>query len=283
MPEKVSALEQIPFLPIEFFKSHQILTGHQTPELLFESSGTTGSVPSRHFVVDPDLYLGLSKRIFETHFGKLDEFVFLALLPSYLERKHSSLVFMMNEFIRASGSPYSGFYLDNFDELKSVIHSEKLRHKKVMLWGVTFALLDFAKSCGPLPDHVCVMETGGMKGRREEMIREEVHDELMKAFKKDAILSEYGMTELLSQCYALKDGLFKSPPWFRVQIREGNDPLNTGLINESGGINIIDLANIHSCSFIATQDLGRMKEDGTFEVLGRFDHSDVRGCSLMAL
>jgi len=300
-PSKVDSLEKIPFLPISFFKSQQVRTGTFPAELLFESSGTTGTVPSRHFVKDTGIYVKSFIQAFEKNYGAINEYCIIGLLPSYLERKTSSLVFMVNELIKRSGHPQSGFFLDEFEKLKTVLEELESKKQKTILLGVTFALLDFAERYPMTLQNTIVMETGGMKGRREEMTRIEVHEILKKTFSKNEIHSEYGMTELLSQAYSKRNGLFYSPPWMKVLVRDDEDPLlvksavssqqsTAGSLEHSsqltaltGALNIIDLANVYSCSFIATDDVGKLNADGSFEVLGRMDGSDLRGCSLMVV
>ena len=288
----VTTLTQIPFLPIRFFKSHQVKTTSFDPTLIFESSGTTGSVNSRHYIKDPGLYEAGFTKGFEMFYGPVADWCIIGLLPSYLERKNSSLVYMVNQMIRLSGNPASGFYLDEFDALLAVLKTLRESNQKTLLIGVTFGLLDFAEGYkGRLPtglfDHTVIMETGGMKGRRKEKIRPEVHSILEDAFQVPTIHSEYGMTELLSQAYSKGEGIFNCPPWMKVMIRDEEDPL---MGNEAmtgfrgtirGALNIIDLVNVYSCSFIATDDLGVLHHDGSFEVMGRMDNSDLRGCSLM--
>ena len=295
----VNALEKIPFLPISFFKTHEIKTGIFPSEIIFESSATTGSVRSRHHVRDIRIYQKSFKEAFEKIYGFIKECCIIGLLPSYLERNTSSLVFMVNELIKLSGHPQSGFYLDEFDKLKEVLTGLELKKQKTILLGVTFGLLDFAEKFQFPLNFTTIIETGGMKGRREEITRPEVHEILKKAFSKKEIHSEYGMTELLSQAYSQGNGLFQSTPWMKMLVRDNEDPLlvqsgirssesgvrspefNSRLTTVSGAINIIDLANIYSCSFIATDDVGKIYPDGSFEVLGRMDGSDLRGCSLM--
>jgi len=276
---EVTNVYEIPFLPISFFKSHAIASGDWTPELIFTSSGTTGQEVSRHSVPSLSFYLQHSQRIFETLFGPLEQFHVVGLLPSYLERTGSSLVAMVNHFINMSKSPFSGFYLNDLEGL--VTQLERLKDgRKVLLLGVSFALLDLAEQYEVDLSHCMVMETGGMKGRRQEITRQELHEILCKNLNIEKVYSEYGMTELLSQAYSQGDGLFQSPPSMRVILREINDPFGHK-IGSSGIINVIDLANAHSCAFIETQDLGKLHQDGHFEVLGRMDNSDVRGCNLM--
>jgi len=281
-PSGIREVEKIPFLPIEFFKSHRVIGEGLESALVFESSGTTGSTPSRHHVADASLYRESFTRGFQLFYGEPSQYCVLALLPSYLERKGSSLVHMMDQLIKQSGHPDSGFYLDNLAELSSILKKRKLDRQSTLLVGVSFALLDLAESYPmDLGSHIILMETGGMKGRRAELVRSELHGALKKAFAVKNIHSEYGMTELLSQAYSPGDGLFKTPPWMSLLIRDPNDPLSLLTAGHTGGINIIDLSNLYSCSFIATGDLGKVYDDGSFEVLGRYDHSDIRGCNLL--
>lgn len=276
----VISLEHIPFLPISFFKTKEVVSGSFAPEKIFESSGTTATATSNHFVSDINLYKKNFIRAFEKNYGPVSDYCIIGLLPSYLERNTSSLVFMVNELIRLSNHAQSGFYLDEFEKLKDVLTDLEAKNQKTILIGVTFALLDFAEKFPTPLRSTIIMETGGMKGRRREMTRNEVHDILKNAFSKNEIHAEYGMTELLSQAYSTGNGLFHCPPWMKVLIRNEEDPFavkQTG----SGVLNIIDLANIYSCSFIASDDAGKVNEDGSFEVLGRMDGSDLRGCSLM--
>jgi len=280
-PGNVLKIEEIPFLPIEFFKTHQIITEGNKAEITFCSSGTGNNTKSLHFVKDKQVYEDSFHTAFRNFYGKPDDYCILALLPSYLEREGSSLVYMSNKLIELSRNPQSNFYLYEFEKLSETIKKLEASHQKTLLIGVSFALLDFAQQY-PMPlKYTTIMETGGMKGRKEEITREKLHEMLCIAFQQKNIHSEYGMTELLSQAYSKEKGVFKSPPWMKILIRETNDPLSVGIINKTGGINIIDLANYNSCSFIATQDLGRKLPTGEFEVLGRFDHSDVRGCNLL--
>jgi len=279
--KEVKELWQIPFLPISFFKSHKVLCKHAKPKLVFESSGTTGMQTSKHYVADPDFYKVVSKKIFEDVYGKLQDYTILALLPSYLERENSSLIFMVQHFINHAQST-SGFYLHDVESLVKKIEAALLEKKKLLLVGVTFALLDLAEKYEIDLSSVIVMETGGMKGRRREMIREEVHALLKSAFDLKKVHSEYGMTELLSQFYSKGDGLFSGPIWAKILSREVNDPFSKGTNRETGIINVIDLANIDSCCFIETRDLGKINVNNRcFEVKGRLDHSDVRGCNLL--
>jgi phenylacetate-coenzyme A ligase PaaK-like adenylate-forming protein len=272
----------IPFLPIEFFRNHKILTGDHPVEITFESSGTTGVTTGKHFVTDLSLYEESFLKSFRLFYGDPDEFLIAALLPSYTERKGSSLVYMADNLIRRSRNLLSGFYKDKIEELLPAIKRAKEENRKILLLGVSFALLDLAEKSSPDLSGVIVMETGGMKGRRKEITRPELHTILKEKLNILAIHSEYGMTELMSQAYSKGDGIFYCPPWMKIIIRDPQDPLS--LYSEpgvTGGINIIDLANINSCSFIATGDLGKLREDGGFEVLGRFDNSDIRGCNLL--
>lgn len=279
--QEIKTLETIPFLPIEFFKTQKVISNNQPTEVTFTSSGTTGTATSIHFVTDVFWYQKSFRKGFELFYGDIKNHAFLALLPSYLERSGSSLIFMTEDLISATNNPDSGFYLYNDEELYRKLI--QLQHKKqpTVLIGVTFALLDFIEKYRLDFPELIIMETGGMKGRRKEMIREELHETLCKGFGVPAIHSEYGMTELLSQAYSLGGGLFNCVPWMKVLIRDVNDPFAILPRGKTGGINVIDLANINSCSFIATQDLGKIHENGMFEVLGRFDFSDVRGCNLL--
>ncbi len=281
-PSTVKELEQIPFLPIEFFKSHTVIVEGKSAEVVFESSSTTGTTPSLHHVADASLYLKSFTTGFRQFYGDPGKYCILALLPSYLERSGSSLVHMMNHLTTTSGHSDSGFYLNNLEELSDILQKRNKDSHPTLLVGVSFALLDLAEQQPmSLGDHIIVMETGGMKGRRKEMIRSELHGQLKTAFGLKTIQSEYGMTELLSQAYSEGEGLFRCPPWMKILIRDPNDPLSTLPGGQSGGINVIDLANLYSCSFVATGDLGKVFEDGSFEVLGRYDHSDIRGCNLL--
>jgi phenylacetate-coenzyme A ligase PaaK-like adenylate-forming protein len=276
-PEKVNKLTQIPFLPIEFFKYHSVKTNDWETEIVFESSGTTQILTSKHYVPDLDFYHEHAREIFEDKFGRLEGMSIFALLPSYLERKASSLVSMVDSFISATKSNRSGFYLDNTLELLDNLTESK---EETFLFGVTFALLDLAENYDVDLSHVTVIETGGMKGRREEITKQELYETLKSRLGIKKIYSEYGMTELLSQAYG-KDGRFPQPSSMKIFIRDINDPFDYVNDGKTGGINIIDLANAHSCSFIETKDLGRINQDETFEVLGRFDNSDLRGCNLL--
>ncbi len=280
---KVTRVEDIPFLPISFFKSHQVTCGAFDPEIIFTSSGTTGSEVSKHLVRDLAVYEQSYLSAFEAFYGPISDYCILALLPSYLEREGSSLIYMADDLIRRSTHPDSGFYLDDLGKLRKTLLKLEDTNTKTLLIGVSFALLDMAEAYRLQLNNTIVMETGGMKGRKKEIIREELHQLLKAGFGVPQIHSEYGMTELLSQAYSFGNGLFKSPKWMKVYTRETEDPLSLQATGKTGGINIIDLANVHSCAFIATQDLGKVYKDGSFEILGRFDHSDVRGCNLMVL
>lgn len=280
-PRSITSILDIPFLPISFFKNHRIRTGEWLSQIVFTSSGTTGITTSTHEVADVEFYLNHAERTFEFFFGKLTDYHFLALLPSYLERKNSSLVAMMDHFIRKSQSPFSGFYLKNTDKLIADLQTLQRDSRKTILWGVTFALLDLAEGNNLDLSHCLVFETGGMKGRRKEITRSELHSILCKEFNIPAVYSEYGMTELLSQAYTRGENTFQCPPWLKILGREVTDPMRKGLFGEVSGVNVIDLANWHSVAFIETEDLGKVYEDGSFEILGRFDNSDLRGCNLL--
>lgn len=279
--QSINHFSQIPFLPIEFFKQHKIVSSTEEPLQVFFSSGTTGRETSRHFIIDPEIYKKSFTLAFQKFFGQPQDYHILALLPGYLEREGSSLIYMVNELISLSQSPHSGFYLDELESLQKKIKDLKDDPKKVLLIGVSFALMDMAENFPVTHPRLMVIETGGMKGRRREMVREELHETLMKAFSVDNVYSEYGMTELLSQAYSAREGIFSTPPWMKVLIRDMNDPLSQVAAERSGGISVIDLANLFSCSFIATQDLGRILAQNRFAILGRFDNTDVRGCNLL--
>lgn len=280
-PDKVRQLTDIPFLPIEFFKSEAVYCGNERPATVFTSSGTTGSQTSRHYVKDLVVYQQSFRQGFADFYGNIEEYTVLALLPSYLERTGSSLITMVADLIERSGSADSGFYLNEYDLLAKKLTALDRSGRKVLLIGVSFALLDLVETHRFQLKNTIVMETGGMKGRRKELIREELHAILCERFGVEYIHSEYGMTELLSQAYSAGSGLYESVRWLKVLIRDTNDALSYQRPLKTGGINLIDLANIHSCSFIATQDLGRLHPDGRFEVLGRFDNADIRGCNLL--
>lgn len=279
---KVYHPEQIPFLPVSFFKTHKIITGDYSEELVFESSGTTGMETSKHYIVDAACYEESFERGLQLAYGDISEYTVFALLPSYIERKNSSLVYMVERIIQKSNRKLGGFYLNDLGELKRQLTDAHYQGLKIMLIGVTFALLDMAENYPVDIPGAIIIETGGMKGRRNEITRMELHEDLCYGFGVDKIHSEYGMTELLSQAWSPGEGIFRCPPWMKVLIADTNDPLCFLETGRTGGINIIDLANFHSCSFIATQDMGRVFDDGSFEVLGRFDYSDIRGCSLLS-
>jgi len=281
-PESVQGLNEIPFIPISLFKHHKIKTLDWHPDFIFESSGTSGLRSSKHFIEDNNFYKDISSSIFTQFYGNPEDYIILALLPSYLERNNSSLVYMVNYLIELTGSEHSGFYLSNLNELKKKIDFLRTSEvKPIMLWGVTFALLDFADNHTLNMENMIIVETGGMKGRSEEIIRSDLHEQLFEKLHVSSIHSEYGMTELLSQAYAVDSEKFRCPPWMKVLVREINDPFCLVPAGQQGVLNIIDLANIHSCAFIATEDLGRVYPDGSFEVLGRLDNSDMRGCNLL--
>lgn len=309
--QKVKSLEQIPFLPIQFFKSHKVVSTENAIQQTFTSSGTTGMTTSKHFVTDIALYEESYRKGFSQLYGNIEDYVVLALLPSYLEREGSSLIYMVENLIQMTNNPESGFYLYNHEELIEKLIRLDNSGQNVILIGVTYALLDlietFNKTSNSLKKeeevldnlgqktenlskskkfqlkNTIIMETGGMKGKRKEIIREELHEQLCQGFGVAAIHSEYGMTELLSQAYSLGNGVFESPSWMQILIRDTEDAMTYVPTGKSGGINVIDLANINSCSFIATQDLGRKNPNNSFEVLGRFDNSDIRGCNLMVI
>ena len=281
-PGIIATTADLPFLPISLFKTHRILCDDKTVVDTFRSSGTTGQTPSQHFISDLSLYENSYMTHFQTLYGSPKEWVILALLPSYLERNDSSLVAMVEGLIRSSEQPESGFYLDDFDALSAQLQQLESRSQKTLLIGVSFALLDFAAHYPQSLKHTVIMETGGTKGRKKELVRSELHQTLSRALGVASIHSEYGMTELLSQAYAKKEGQFVSPPWMKVFIRDTTDPFATVGWGQTGGINIIDLANQNSCAFIATQDLGKKINEDLFEVLGRFDSAEIRGCNLMA-
>lgn len=282
-PADIKKVEQIPFLPIQFFKTKEILSSSEEIDEIFTSSGTTGSVTSKHFVTDIKLYKESYLRAFAHFYGDIENYVVLALLPNYLERNGSSLVFMVDDLIVKSKNSESGFYLNNIDELaKKLINLDK-KDQKILLIGVSFALLDLIEKHKFHLKNTIVMETGGMKGRRKELVRDELHKILQNGFGVDTIHSEYGMTELLSQGYSKGNGVFETPSWMRVLTRDTEDALAILPTGKAGGINVIDLANYNSCSFLATQDLGKVHQNGNFEIIGRFDNSDIRGCNLMVL
>ncbi len=288
IPANVKSTESIPYLPISFFKTHKVTTDIFEPEIIFESSGTTGENTSRHFVKDVCVYQKSFLETFTLFYGNPSQWCIIGLLPGYMERENSSLIFMVNELIKKSDNPFSGFYLHNHDVLFQALAHNEILHQPTILIGVTYALLDFAEKHSMKLQQTVVMETGGMKGKREEITREEVHQFLKNKLGLKSIHSEYGMTELLSQAYSDGNGIFRTPPWMKVLVREYNDPFAILSAPEfenpvNGLINVIDLANIYSCSFIATDDVGKIYKNNTFEVLGRRDMSDLRGCSLLTL
>ena len=280
---KVKSLQQIPFLPIQFFKSHDILSSTDTVKETFTSSATTGIITSKHLITDLTLYEDSYRNAFSEFYGAIENYAVLALLPSYLERTGSSLIYMVKDLIALSNNQDSGFYLNNYDELIAKLIELDSSGQNVLLIGVTYALLDLIEQQNFQLKNTIIMETGGMKGKRKEIIREELHELLCNGFGVSSIHSEYGMTELLSQAYSLGEGIFECPNWMTVLIRDTEDALSYVEIGKTGGINVIDLANINSCSFIATQDLGKKYPNNSFEVLGRFDNSDIRGCNLMVI
>lgn len=282
-PNQVKELIQIPFIPIEFFKSHKVIPTAVPVQKIFSSSGTTGSSTSKHMVSDLSIYEKSYLKGFDLFYGDIKDYAVLALLPSYLEREGSSLVYMTDDLIKKSENPHSGFYLKNLEDLKNTLIELEEKEQKILLVGVSFALLELAEKYDLSLKNTIVMETGGMKGRRKEMIREELHKILKKRFGVPAIHSEYGMTELLSQAYSKGHGLFSCPPWMKIIIRDPEDALEYLPTGKTGGINVIDLANLNSCSFIATQDLGKIHKNHQIEILGRFDNSDIRGCNLMVI
>ena len=271
---------EIPFLPIEFFKQEQIICQGKRVEEVFLSSGTTGG-QSKHLVSDLSLYEKSYRKTFQQFYGDINDYCILALLPNYQEREGSSLIYMVEDLIKKSGHPKSGFYLNNLAELSETIKELESKGQKVILFGVTYALLDLAAQYPQHLKHTIILETGGMKGKRKELLKEEIHQLLEEAFLTENIHSEYGMTELLSQSYSKGKNIFNSPPWIKTLIRDVNDPLAIIGNNKTGGINVIDLVNIYSCPFIATQDLGKTFDNDSFSVIGRFDNSDVRGCNLL--
>lgn len=277
----ITHYRQIPFLPIEFFKNFDIIASGLHSSVTFSSSGTTGSQTSKHLVADEELYKRSFRTAFNQFYGDYSSTAVLALLPSYLERTGSSLIYMVEDIIQHSTRTESGFFLHNHQQLYEQLVELKKNNVKTILFGVTFGLLDFIEQYQLSFPELIIIETGGMKGRRKEMVREEVHKLLMTGFGVPHIHSEYGMTELLSQAYSYGKGLFHSPTWMKILIRDTNDPFTWITDGKSGAVNVIDLANIYSCSFIATQDLGKVYDNGSFEILGRYDHSDVRGCNLL--
>lgn len=282
-PSDIKHIEDIPFLPIQFFKTHKVLSTTNTVIKTFTSSGTTGSEISKHHVTNVSIYQTSFNTAFKHFYGVINDYVILALLPSYLERDGSSLIYMVDSMIQQSQHKESGFYLDNLNALSKTLTQLDIAGKKVLLIGVSFALLDLIEVQTFNLNNTIIMETGGMKGRRKELIREELHSTLKKGFGTNCIHSEYGMTELLSQAYSTGNGIFKCPKWMRILTRDTEDALTILKQEKAGGVNIIDLANLNSCAFIATQDLGRVYNNNTFEIIGRFDTSDIRGCNLMVL
>ena len=282
-PSDITKIEDIPFLPIQFFKQRKIVSSLDEVDELFTSSGTTGSITSKHYVTDINLYKESYLKGFHHFYGDIEEYIILALLPNYLERKGSSLVYMVDDLIRKSKQEESGFYLNNLEDLAKKLAQLNNLNKKVLLIGVSFALLDLIEKHQFKLTNTVIMETGGMKGRRKELIRNELHQLLSIGFGVEKIHSEYGMTELLSQAYSKGNGIFETPPWMKILTRDTEDALTIQPIGNTGGINVIDLANYNSCSFIATQDLGKTHHNNTFEIIGRFDNSDIRGCNLMVL
>lgn len=277
----IKTKDKIPFLPIEFFKSHEIKTGEFKEEITFLSSGTTGKNQSKHHIKSLHTYEDSFQKCFQKFYGNITDYCVLALLPSYMEREGSSLIYMTEWLVKKSNHPLSGFYLNNLDDLIKTIERLKVEHQKTILLGVSFALLDLAEKHQLDLKDVIVMETGGMKGRRKELTRKELHSIYQDKLGLDLVHSEYGMTELLSQAYSKGKGIYECPPWMKIMIRDINDPYQFLDTNKTGGINVIDLANMDSCSFIATQDLGKTLGENRFEVLGRFDNSDLRGCNLL--
>lgn len=286
--QSVKTLQQIPFLPIQFFKNHNVVSNKNKIQETFTSSGTTGTITSKHLVTDVSLYEQSYRNAFSEFYGNIEDYAILALLPSYLERSGSSLIYMVKDLIELSNNEHSGFYLHNYDDLIAKLVELDNAGQNILLIGVTYALLDLVEKQKFQLKNTIIMETGGMKGKRKEMIREELHEILCHGFGVSSIHSEYGMTELLSQAYSLGNGIFQCPSWMQILIRDTEDAMTYVSNGKTGGINVIDLANINSCSFIATQDLGKKypnqpacRQAGSFEVLGRFDNSDIRGCNLM--
>lgn len=282
-PSDIKSIEEIPFLPIEFFKSKKVISSTDSIVETFSSSGTTGSITSKHHITNMSWYETSYLKGFKHFYGSIKDYTILALLPNYLERKGSSLVYMVNDLIQRSKQSESGFYLNNLKELATKLITLNNQNKKVLLIGVSFALLDLIEEYQFNLSTTIIMETGGMKGKRKEMIRSELHQLLCKGFGVNFIHSEYGMTELLSQGYSKGNGVFNSPPWMKILTRDTEDPLSIQKQGKTGGLNVIDLANYNSCSFIATQDLGKVHTNNSFEIIGRFDNSDIRGCNLMVL
>lgn len=283
---QVKSLNQIPFLPIQFFKNKIITSTSFEPQIIFESSGTTGSINSKHYIKDLVIYNESFSKCFELFYGNIEDYCVLGLLPSYLARKNASLVYMVDHLIKKSNNANSGFYLNDFKKLSETILSNENNKQQTLLIGVSFALLDFTDEFQFNLKHTIVMETGGMKGRREEISKEALHQMLKEKFGLENIHSEYGMTELLSQSYSFGNNIFNSPPWKKIMLRSEDDPFEIKSVHHeaiTGAVNIIDLANIYSCSFIATDDMGKLHPGGTFEIIGRLENSDIRGCGLMAI
>ena len=279
--ENVKTIEEIPFLPISFFKTHNIITQNSISQLTFTSSGTTGMVTSQHMVSEVEIYRQSFTQGFSQFYGNVEDYTILALLPSYLEREGSSLIYMVHDLIQKTNKTNSGFFLHNYKELIEKLKFLDQNHENILLIGVTYALLDILEIQKLSLKNTIILETGGMKGKRKELIKTELHEILKDGFGVSTIHSEYGMTEMLSQAYSHQNGIFECVPWLNILIRDTENPLEIIENGKTGGINVIDLANINSCSFIATQDLGKKYHNNTFEVLGRFDASDVRGCNLM--
>ena len=280
---KIKHYKDIPFLPIDFFKTHTILSSEEKVQTTFRSSGTTGMTPSQHHITNLSIYEKSFINAFEQFYGNIKDYTFLALLPSYSERNNSSLIYMVERLMQISNKTDNGFYLYNHEDLYKKLNELEAKKQKTILIGVSFALIDFFEEFKISLSSTTIIETGGMKGRKKEIVREELHKIIKSATGLKNIHSEYGMTELLSQAYAKTENKYKSPPWMKILIRDTNDPFSILKTGKSGGINIIDLANINSCSFIETKDLGKIHNNNTFEVLGRFDNSDVRGCNLMVI
>jgi hypothetical protein len=280
---EVTEVHEIPFLPIQFFKSHTVSCVSKAPDKIFLSSKTSGQIASRHFVNDLKIYHKSFEKGFNEFYGSIEDYAILALLPSYLERENSSLVYMANQLIHQSKHPLSGFYLDEWDQLINTLQTLEKEGQKTILLGVTFALLTLIEKNKLNLNNTIIMETGGMKGMRKELVREALHSSLKKGFGVKNIHSEYGMTELMSQAYSKENGLYNCPPWMKILIRSTDDPFEIIQEEKTGALNIIDLANVESCAFIATQDLGKTHKDGSFEVLGRFDTAEIRGCNLISV
>ena len=280
---KIKHYKDIPFLPIDFFKTHKIISPNKKPETIFRSSGTSGMTRSEHHIADLSVYEKSFLQTFKLFYGKPEDYIFLALLPSYSEQDSSSLIYMVEKLMQISNNPDNGFYLYNHSQLNDKLSELEKQNRKTILFGVSFALIDFFENYYINLKNTIIIETGGMKGRKKEIVREELHKIIKKATGLKHIHSEYGMTELLSQAYAKEENKYANPPWMKILIRDTNDPFSFLPKRQSGGINIIDLTNIYSCSFIETKDLGKLHPDNTFEILGRFDNSDIRGCNLMVV